>query len=158
MIKNKHFLTLAFAASFAMLACGGSDDPDDPIIPEPQPPTPTVQGKFLTMTKELTAQAGEENMALTGLTSAITTMAGQNATASWLTVIKEEYTGGTPRVTLQVTENLQTAERQAYIVFVASRDTLALTVKQGVYSGGTDVNNPNDTPTDQPAYVRQLRE
>ena len=74
--------------------------------------------------------------------------------SSWLTITKEAYTSGAPKVKLKATENMQTTKRSAYVVFVAAKDTLALTINQAVYQSGTDVNNPNDTSTDQPAYSR----
>ena len=147
-------LSLLFVASMALLSCGGSDDSDDTIPPTPNPPTPTTKGKFLTMRHELPAKASEEILALTGLSSSISQMAGEDHTASWLTVTKEAYTSGAPKVKLKATENLQTTKRSAYVVFIAASDTLALYIDQAVYQSGTDVNNPTDTPTDQPAYSR----
>ena len=105
------------------------------------------------MTAELPAKASEEILTLTGLSSSISEMAGASQSASWLTVTKEAYTSGSPKVKLKATENLQTSKRTAYIVFIAAKDTLALTLNQAVYQSGTDVNNPSDTPTDQPAYA-----
>lgn len=147
-------LSLIFVACFTLLSCGGSDDPDDPTPPTPNPPTPTTNGKFLTMSHELPAKASEEVLTLTGLSSSISQMAGEDHTSSWLTVTKEAYTSGAPKVKLKATENLQTTKRSAYVVFVAAKDTLALTINQAIYQSGTDVNNPSDTPTDQPAYSR----
>lgn len=154
-MKWTKILTLIFVASMTLLSCGGGDDsdgPTPPTPPSPNQPTPTAKGKFLTMTWDLPAKASEETLSLTGLNSSISEMAGASQSASWLTVTKEAYTSGTPKVKLKATENLQTSRRSAYIVFVAANDTLALTINQAVYQSGTDVNNPNDTPTDQPAY------
>ena len=147
-------LSLIFVAGMTLMSCGGSDDPDDPINPTPNPPKPNTQGKFLTMKHELPAKASEEILTLNGLSSIISEMAGADYSSSWLTVTKEAYTSGAPKVKLKATENMQTTKRSAYIVFVAARDTLALTINQAVYQSGTDVNNPNDTSTDQPAYSR----
>ena len=152
------FLSIALMATLTLLSCGGgSDDPDDPYTP--QPPTPTTKGKFLTMTHNMPATASEETIALTGLTSSITRMAGEND-ADWLTVTKQSYTSGTPRVMLKTVDNPKDAVRSAFIVFIAASDTLALTVKQaantgGNPTGGTDVDTPHDNVTDQPAYSRQ---
>jgi hypothetical protein len=108
------------------------------------------------MTCDLPPQASEQTVTLTGLSSKITKMAGQDFTSEWLTVTQQNYTSGTPRVTLTATENLQTTARSAYIVLVATNDTLALTVRQTTYTGGgTDVDTPHDTSTDQPAYSRR---
>ena len=146
-------LSLIFVASMALLSCGGGDDSDDYTPPTPNPPTPSTKGKFLTMTAELPAKASEEILTLTGLSSSISEIAGASQSASWLTVTNEAYTSGSPKVKLKATENLQTSKRTAYIVFIAAKDTLALTLNQAVYQSGTDVNNPSDTPTDQPAYA-----
>ncbi len=148
-------LSLIFVASMPLLSCGGSDDSDDPIPPTPNPPTPTTKGKFITMSHELPAKASEEILTLTGLSSSISEMAGQDHAASWLTITKETYTSGTPKVKLKATENVQDSKRSAYVVFVAAKDTLALTISQAAYQPGTDVNNPSDTPTDQPAFSRR---
>ena len=45
----------------------------------------------------------------------------------------------------------------ARLIFLAGADTLLLTIRQAAASSTSnvvDVNNPNDTPTDQPAYSR----
>lgn len=146
-MKTIHSLSIALAASL-LLACGGGGSDE---------PTPIEPGKFITLTKELPAAASEQSVALTGLNSAVTQMNGHNATASWLTVSKETYTSGTPRLTLRATENLQTKARQAHIVCIAAKDTLTLTVVQAVYDATTDVNTTHDTPTDQPAYIPRPR-
>ena len=151
------YLSIAFFACMTMLACGNVDDPDDPYTPTPtpNPPTPTTQGKFMSMDHDIPAAASEEILTLTGLSSSISEMAGQDYFSSWLTITKEAYTSGAPKIKLIAKENLTTTTRLGYVVFVAAKDTLALTIKQAVYKSGTDVNNPNDTPTDQPAYSRE---
>ena len=155
-MKTIKYLSIALAACLTLTSCGGSDDPDDPInpTPQPQPPTPSTQGKFLAMKHDLPAKASEEIFTLEGLTSSISKMAGEEYSSSWLTVTKEAYTSGAPKVKLKATENLSTTKRSGYVVFVAAKDTLALTITQAIYTSGTDVNNPTDTPTDQPAYSR----
>ena len=108
-------LSLIFVAGMTLFSCGGSDDPDDPFTPTPtpNPPTPTTQGKFLTMKHELPAKASEEILTLSGLSSSISEMAGADYSSSWLTITKETYTSGAPKVKLKATENLQTTKRSA---------------------------------------------
>ena len=150
-MKKIKYISLAFLATVALVACGGGGDSDDPVTPEPKP----SEGKFILMNHNMPAAASQETVALTGLTSKITKSAGEND-ASWLTVTQEPYTSGTPKVTLKTQDNTNTTSRSSFLVFVAARDTVALKVIQAAYSGqgGTDINNPNDTQTDQPAYAR----
>ncbi len=140
---------MVLIASLALFSCGG----DDSELPTPQPSTPSAKGKFLTQTCNMPADASETTVKLFGLSSAITRKSGS---ASWLTTTVEPYTSGTPEVLVACTQNLQTESRSMDVVFLASNDTLVLTVIQGVYTGGgTDIDNPNDTHTDQPAYSKR---
>lgn len=150
-MERQKFIAMAFVASLALLSCGGDDDEPTPA---PQPPTPvTPTGKHLTLSCDLPAPASEKTVTLTGLSAAIDRQSGS---ASWLTVTKAAYTSGAPQVTVAATENIQTSARQQDVTFYSQRDTLVLTVRQGVYAGdGTDVNSTTDTTTDQPAYSRQ---
>ena len=99
------------------------------------------------------ADASEITIRLQGLSSEVSRKSGS---ASWLTTNLVPYTSGTPEVTVACTQNLTTATRSQEVTFIASNDTLVLNVRQAVYAGGTDVNNPSDTPTDQPAYSRGI--
>ena len=59
-----------------------------------------------------------------------------------------------PKVKVTCSQNLNVESRQQDVTFIATNDTVVLTVRQAAYNGGgTDVNNPSDTPTDQPAYA-----
>lgn len=153
-MKTTKFLSIAFTLCLALLSCGGGGSNDPTPDPTPQPPTPvTPKGKFLTKTCDMTADASETIVTLTGLNSEVTSKSGS---AAWLTTSLETYTTGTPKVKVACTQNLATEARQQDVTFIATNDTLVLTVRQGTYTGGgTDVNDPNDTPTDQPAYGRQ---
>ena len=51
-------------------------------------------------------------------------------------------------------QNLGTDAREQEVSFIAANDTLVLTVRQAAYTGGTDVDSPSDTFTDQPAFAR----
>ena len=150
-MKTIKFLSIAFAVCLTLLSCGGGDDNDTPT-PQPQPPTPgTVKGKHFTQTCNMPADASETVVTLTGLTSEVTRKKGS---ASWLTVNAVPYAGGTPQVAVACEQNLGTDARQQEVSFIAANDTLVLTVRQAAYTGGTDVNNPNDPFTDQPAFAR----
>ena len=154
-MKTSRILTIALLAALALAACGGSgDDPDDPYTPTPQPPTPQTQGKYSEQTLNMPADASESTVALNGLSAAIS-LTKHVGNASWMSVTEQTYASGTPRVTVACTQNLETAARSHDIIFIASKDTVLLTVRQAAYpGGGTDVNTPSDTPTDQPAYSR----
>ena len=100
------------------------------------------------------AEASEKTVTLTGLSTAISRQV-QAAGKDWLTVTQVPYTPGTPQVKVACTQNLQTSQRAMDVVFIAASDTLLLTVRQAVFTGGgTDVTDPNDTPSDQPAFSR----
>ena len=102
-------------------------------------------------------RASETTVALTGLTSAVTRTTGS---ASWLTVAVQPYASGTPQAKVSVSENSQRDVRSQALTFYAANDTLVLTVRQAAFSaeGGTDMEQPFDTPSDQPGYARQLAE
>ena len=149
-MKTIKILSIAFAVCLTLWSCGGGDDDDTPT-PQPQPTPGTVKGKHFTQTCNMPADASETIVTLTGLTSEVTRKKGS---ASWLTVNAVPYTGGTPQVAVVCTQNLGTDARQQEVSFIAANDTLVLTVRQAAYTGGTDVDNPNDTFTDQPAFAR----
>ena len=117
-----------------------------------RPPKPeTPKGKHLTQTCDMPADASETIVSLNGLSSEVTRKSGS---ASWLATEMETYTSGTPKVKVTCSQNLNVESRQQDVTFIATNDTLVLTVRQAAYNGGgTDVNNPSDTPTDQPAYA-----
>ena len=145
-------LSIAFTVCLALLACGGSDDDPTPT-PPPTPPTPTAKGKHMTKICNMPADASEQQVELTGLTSQATHKGG---VAKWLTTTLSTYTGGTPQAVVACRQNLEVDARQIDVTFVAANDTLVLTVRQAAYTGGgTDVDNPYETYTDQPAYSRE---
>ena len=147
------YLSLIIAACFALSSCGGSDDNDD-VVP------PAKKGQFFSMTCNMPSNASQKEVALKGLTSAITDQV-QAMSTNWLTVTQLPYSSGTPRVLVECAENTNAKDRIMDIVFLASNDTLLFTVRQAAGSstppsdGGTDVDNPHDTTSDQPAYSRQ---
>lgn len=154
-MKMKHlkYLAMAFTAALTCisLSCGGGDD-DDPYTPPVSPtPQPTTKGKHLSMTLDMPAAASDAVTTLTGLSAAVTRNSGA---ASWLTVTLLPYVSGAPQVKVAATANMQAEKRQHDISFFAAADTLVLTVRQSGYkSEGNNMDNPNDVPTDQPAYA-----
>lgn len=153
-MNRKKYLALAFMAAFACasLSCGGGDGQNDPYTP-PSPPTPqpTTKGKHFAKTLDMPAEASDDVMALTGLTTAVSKTSGS---APWLTITTLSYVSGTPQVKVSVTANLQSEARQQDVSFFAAADTLVLTVRQSGYKGGDGgVDHPNDILTDQPAYA-----
>ena len=82
------------------------------------------------------AEASEDVVALTGLSAAIS------------------RTAGSVSIKVTATANLQTEIRNQDVTFYGANDTRLLTARQNsAKAGGTDVTDPNDTPTDQPAYA-----
>ncbi len=149
-MKKLKYISMVFVSCLVLISCGGGgDDPTPTPTPTPNPPTPSTKGKFLTQTCNMPADASESIVKLQGLTSKITSKSGS---ISWLTITEQPYTSGTPEVLVACKQNLQTNPRSVDVLFLASNDTLMLTVRQGVYTSGTDVNDPNNTHTDQPAY------
>lgn len=153
-MKTLKYLSMALVASLALLtwSCGsGGDEDETPPTPTPTPSPQT--GKHFTLTTKVEARASVATVALTGLTSAVTS----NSTApSWFTFTLKPYTAGTtPEVMLAVTENPQTDVREGEVTFIAANDTLVLILHQASFnsSGGTDVDVPFDTPSDQPAFA-----
>ncbi len=115
-------------AGLSFLSCGDDDDNK----PSPAPYTPV--GKYLTLTCDMQAQAQERIVALTGLTSQVTSSEGS---ASWLTVTLQPYTTGEPQVKVSCTENTQTDSRHQAVTFIAGIDTLVLTVRQAAAAAPT---------------------
>ena len=91
-MKTMKYIFLTIMA-LTMISCGGGDEPE----PTPTPPTPTEKGKFLTQTCNMPAKASETVVALQGLTKAIDRFSPPD---SWLTIIRQAYTSGTPSVQL----------------------------------------------------------
>jgi len=151
-MKTSKFLLLILAATLTLVACGGGEDEPEPT--PVNPPTPQEEpGKYLTQICTMPADASETIVTLNGLTTAISRTSGS---ASWLNITKQTYTNGAPAVKVECAQNLDVDPREQAVMFIATKDTLVLTVHQESYSGGgTDVNNPYDTPTDQPAYVKR---
>ena len=115
-MKTIKILSIAFAVCLTLLSCGGGNDDDTPT-PQPQPTPGTVKGKHFTLTCNMPAEASENVVTLTGLTSEVTRKKGS---ASWLTINAVPYTGGTPQVAVACEQNLGTDARQQEVSFIAA--------------------------------------
>jgi hypothetical protein len=106
------------------------------------------------MTHETDGHRGYEKVALTGLTSEITSISGDT---SWLTATALPYESSTPELKVSVEENTGTGPRQQDITIIAQRDTMVLTVVQQFFdpNGGDDLQYTFLTPSDEPACVRK---
>jgi len=144
-------ITLLASLSLLMGGCGGSDGGD---APEPEPVKPS--GKHFVLTCDMEARASEKTVTLTGLTAGVTRHTGA---AAWLAVEILPYVSGAPQVKVTASENGQTGSRQQELTFYAAADTLVLTVRQAAFpaGGGTDMDEPFDTPSDEPAFGREVR-
>ena len=72
------------------------------------------------------------------------------ADADWVTVTALPNNGTAPtQVEITVLENTSGAERTAQQVIKVSANTVNLTINQGI----TNVDDPNEAVTDQPAYA-----
>lgn len=148
--KKRYYMMLLLGLSLLVGGCGGSDSPDPEPEPQPVPP----RGKYLTQICNMEARASETTVSLTGLTAKVSRNSG---TAAWLTADVLPYESGVPQVKIKATENSLTDSRQQELTFYAASDTLVLTVRQAAFdvNGGTDIDNPFDTPSDQPGFARQ---
>ena len=151
-MQTMKYYSVMLLAGLALLVggCGGSSSHDHEPDPEPVKPT----GKHLAQTCDMEARASETTVTLTGLTAKVTRNTGS---AAWLSVDVLPYESVTPQVKITTVENSQADSRQQELTFYAASDTLVLTVRQAAFdaNGGTDVDNPFDTPSDQPAYERR---
>ena len=148
--KKRYYMMLLLGLSLLVGGCGGSDSPDSEPEPQPVPP----RGKYLTQICNMEARASETTVSLTGLTAKVSRNSGS---AAWLTADVLPYESGVPQVKIKTTENSLTDSRQQELTFYAASDTLVLTVRQAAFdvNGGTDIENPFDTPSDQPGFARQ---
>ena len=146
-MKTIKYLYILIAACLTLTACDSGDDNDD---------LPDVKGKFLERTCNMPAEESTQTFSLTGLTSRV--LRTQHVgSAPWVTVTVMPYSKGTPEAEIACQENTNKETRSHDVIFLAGADTLLLTIRQAAASSTSnvvDVNNPNDTPTDQPAYSR----
>lgn len=143
-------IMLLVCLSFMVGGCGGSSD--SPDVPDPDPVKP--KGKHLVQTCNMEARASETTVTLTGLTAKVIRNTG---TADWLTADMLPYESGAPQVKITTVENSQMESRQQELTFFAASDTLVLTVRQAAFdaNGGANMEQPFDTPSDQPGFARR---
>ena len=146
MMKTIKILATICAAAMLLTACGGGDSDGSSSSSDPINSDPT-SGKTYTAELTLPAQASEQTVTLDKLSSAVSTL---QCSESWLTVEKEVYISGTPKVKLRWTENTTDNPRKCVVtVTTTTGDQLIISVTQKVKNADTD--SSHDTKTDQPA-------
>ena len=143
MKKIKILASLCFV-TIVLAAWGGGDgggSSNDPTNIDPS-------GKTYTAELELQAAAAEQTVKLDNLSSAIATI---QCSESWLTLEKEAYTSGAPKVKVRWTENTSDSDRKCNVtITTTTSDKLIISVTQKAKAVDTD--GSHDTVTDQPAY------
>ena len=113
---------------------------------------PGFAGKLLTQSIEVSGYGEEKVVTLTDLTSAIKNI---KVDADWLTVEAKSNEGTSPCVTVKAAPNTTEDVREAQaIISTTNSDKLTLTIVQRVKEA-TNVEDPNNSVSDQPAYSRQ---
>ena len=142
MKKIKILASLCFA-TIVLAACGGGDGGGSSSDPTNIDPT----GKTYTAELELPAETSAQTVTLDKLSS---TIASIQCSESWLTVEKEAYTSGSPKVKMRWTENTSDSERKCNVTLTTTTsDKLIISVTQKAKAVDTD--GSHDTVTDQPA-------
>ena len=144
-------LLLAFVAIMTLTACPGEKKEPSPLNPV------NPEGKTYQQAETLSAENADKTVTLTNLKTAIKDI---EYNADWLTVIKQSYTSGSPSLRLTATANVKDGEstnsRSCTVTITAnSGDKVLLNVTQQGAERKTGIDNPHDTPTDQPAYSRE---
>lgn len=126
---------------------GGGTSPVNPVDPD---------GRTYNQSVTLSALDAGQTVTLNNLNTSIEGISGG---ATWLTVLKESYTSGSPRVRLTATDNTNgstaTTPRSCTVtITAASGDRVLLNVTQEGYTPKTGIDDSHDIPTDQPAYGR----
>lgn len=148
--NKKMSMTLLLCLALLVGGCGGSDSHEPEPVPQPEKP----QGKRLGQTCNIESPASETTVTLMGLTAKVSRYTG---TSEWLNVDVLPYSSGAPQVKVVAMENSLLTSRQQELTFYAASDTLILTVRQATYdaNGGTDMDEPFDTPSDKPGFARR---
>ena len=146
------FLLFSALSLIVITSCGGSkNDEADPY---------TDTGKIYAQNVFLPAEEANNVIVTLGdLRSAIKEMGGG---AEWLTVIKQNYTSGSPAISLTATDNMRngasTDVRSCTLTVIANDgNQVILTVIQEGHqyeAPKTGIDDNHDIPTDQPAYSR----
>jgi hypothetical protein len=113
---------------------------------------PGFAGKLFTQSIEVSGYGEEKVVTLTDLSSAIKNI---KVDAVWLTVEAKSNEGTSPSVTVKAAPNTTEDVREAQaIISTTNSDKLTLTIVQRVKEA-TNVEDPNNSVSDQPAYSRQ---
>jgi len=143
----------AFICFGVIAACGGNDDTEPTLDPDGG-----SSPKLYTQSITIPAKGGEQSMTLIDLRSAISSI---GSTPAWVVISPKQYTTGAPSIKLEVEENKASAERKCDVsILAASGDKVVLTVIQQAGGGGstepgTDIDDPHNEQTDQPANARR---
>lgn len=145
-MKYFKIIIIACVSTLAFIACSNGDDKKEDII---------VDGKTFQQSATLPASKADTTIILSDLKAAINSVKGGN---EWLTVVKESYTSGSPKVRLTAKDNKEEKSRDCKVTITAeSGDKVVLTVEQnGAEPKKTGIDDSHDIPTNQPAYSREI--
>lgn len=144
-MKYFKIIIIACVSILAFIACSGDEKREDVI----------VDGKTFQQSATLPASKADTTIILSDLKAAINSVKGGN---EWLTVVKESYTSGSPKVRLTAKDNKEEKPRDCKVTITAeSGDKVVLTVEQnGAEPKKTGIDDSHDIPTNQPAYSREI--
>lgn len=109
----------------------------------------TSTSKTYRMSITIDATAQNKTITLSDVKNSISSAV---SSASWLTVERETYTSGSPKITISATANSQTTSRTATITVTASNnDKVILTVTQDGKEAPS-ITKPNDEVSYNEAY------
>jgi len=150
-MRTKHFqiFLLAMAAALTLAGCGGHNKKEEsPINPV------SSEGQTYQQSVTIDTQGTQQTVTLTDLKSKIDDVENMN---SWLTVLIETYTSGSPGIVLSAEVNTDAKTRSGNVTITSvSGDKVILTVtQQEAEEIKTGIDDSHDIPTDQPAYSRQ---
>lgn len=146
----KNFKIIVFALFTVLTLTGCTDSKSDS-----EPDSITPEGKTYQQNVTLDAQGTEQTVTLNDLKSKIDNV--ENSNSSWLTILQNTYTSGSPSIIVRATERTETTERSGNVTITAqSGDKVILSVTQkGAEEQNTGIDDSHDVVTDQPAYSRQ---
>lgn len=148
-IKRYFFIQISI---LLLIACGGGDGGNtehSSLNPGGDNGGGSPQSYKQSVT--ISAQGGEQTVTLNNLSSSISSV---GSTDSWLVVVPQYYTSGSPTVKLEVEENKTTSERKCDVTIIASSgDKVVLTVTQSAGEANNNIDDIHNENTDQPAYA-----
>lgn len=133
-IKNILFVLIALTSSAFMLSsCSNEDKGNIRAVYEQ---TATFSSAAQTCVVDLNLMSGEARI--------------QESSIGWATITAVPYSGsGNTQVEIKLEENTSESTRTALQVIKVGRYTVKLTINQGV----TNITDPNEEVSDQPAYA-----